>query len=153
MRGWIAGGGRLIIVGGTAGPSSLSAFSDDILPYRPEATTDVAPASLQGLLGELPDDAADLPALAGDPWRADEPWPSAATGSIAAERAYGSGAVTIVGFDPTIGWIAEIVRRRGPVAPAPAGTLERRPGRRRRQPDRVRGLASCRPWRCRRSAA
>ncbi|MEJ7697452.1 MAG: hypothetical protein WKF78_12725 [Candidatus Limnocylindrales bacterium] len=26
MRGWIAGGGRLVIVGGTAGPSSLSAF-------------------------------------------------------------------------------------------------------------------------------
>ena len=107
MRGWIAGGGRLIIVGGTAGPSSLSAFSDDILPYRPEATTDVAPASLQGLLGELPDDAADLPALAGvaggrtSPGRQRRPGRSPPSAPTAAAPS------PIVGFDPTIGWLAE----------------------------------------------
>ena len=66
MRGWIAGGGRLVILGGTAGPSSLSAFDDAILPYRPTATTDVDPASLAVLLGQTPDDAADLPSLSGE---------------------------------------------------------------------------------------
>ncbi|HUP55794.1 MAG TPA: hypothetical protein VM408_09830, partial [Methylomirabilota bacterium] len=39
LRGWVAGGGRLVIVGGTSGPSSLSAFPDAMLPYRPTATT------------------------------------------------------------------------------------------------------------------
>jgi hypothetical protein len=106
LRGWIAGGGRLVIVGGTAGPSSLSAFPDAILPYRPTATTDLAPASLTGLLGALPEDAQDLPALTGElsGGRA-----LAVSGDrvVAAERPYGSGAVTVVGFDPTIGWIAE----------------------------------------------
>ena len=65
MRGWIAGGGRLVNVGGTAGASSLTAFPDAILPFRPTATTDVAPASLCGLLGGLPAKATELPALAG----------------------------------------------------------------------------------------
>jgi hypothetical protein len=65
LRGWVAGGGRLIITGGTAGPSSLSAFPDALLPYRPTATTDIAPSSLVALLGEVPTDASDLPALSG----------------------------------------------------------------------------------------
>ena len=39
-------GGRLVIVGGTAGPGVLSGFPDDILPYRPTDHVDVAPASL-----------------------------------------------------------------------------------------------------------
>jgi hypothetical protein len=106
MRGWIAGGGRLVIVGGTAGPSSLSAFPDTILPYRPTATTDLAPASLTALLGELPDGAADLPALTGE-LNGGRALAVSGDRIVAAERAYGSGAVTVVGFDPTIGWIAE----------------------------------------------
>lgn len=105
LRGWVAGGGRLVIVGGTAGPSSLSAFPDLLLPYRPTATTDVAPGSLVALLGQIPVGATDLPALAGElaGGRA-----LASTGDrvVAAERSYGSGAVTIVGFDPTADWIA-----------------------------------------------
>jgi hypothetical protein len=104
LRGWIAGGGRLVIVGGTAGPSTLSAFPDTILPYRPTTTTDVAPASLQALLGELPKDATDLPALSGT---LSEGTPLAAVGDqvVAAERPYGSGAVTLIGFDPTADWM------------------------------------------------
>ena len=106
LRGWLAGGGRLILVGGTTGPNTLSAFPDDLLPYRPTATVDVAPTSLGGLLGTLPATATDVPALGGD----------AATGrvlatsgdrTIAAERPYGNGAVTLVGFDPTTDWIAQ----------------------------------------------
>ena len=66
LQGWLASGGRLVIAGGTAGPATLSAFPDAILPYRPLATTDAAPQSLAGLLGELPENAADVVALSGD---------------------------------------------------------------------------------------
>jgi hypothetical protein len=106
LQGWLAAGGRMVIAGGTAGPATLSAFPDTILPYRPLATTDVAPQSLAGLLGELPDTAADLPALSGDLLGGRT---LAAVGDrvVAAERTYGSGLVTIVGFDPATPWIAE----------------------------------------------
>ncbi len=50
MRGWLALGGRLLIVGGTGGIGALGGFPDDILPYRPTATLDVAPGSLSSLL-------------------------------------------------------------------------------------------------------
>ena len=66
LRGWVAGGGRLVIAGGTAGPKALAAFPDALLPYRPTATTDVPAADLAGLLGELPDGRDDLPALSGE---------------------------------------------------------------------------------------
>ena len=46
LRTWIAGGGRLVIVGGTGGADVLSAFPDDLLPYRPTALLDVDPAVL-----------------------------------------------------------------------------------------------------------
>jgi hypothetical protein len=104
LRGWIAGGGRLIIAGGTTGPASLSAFPDDILPYRPTATTDVAPSSLSALLGEVPNGATDLPALAGSLTEG-RSLASVGDQSVAAERTYGSGKITIVGFDPTAAWL------------------------------------------------
>jgi hypothetical protein len=106
LRGWLAGGGRLLIVGGTGGPSVLAGFPDDILPYRPTATVDVAPDSLTGLVGKLPVGATDVPALGGSLGRGR----SLATSGdrvIAAEAAYGIGAVTILGFDPSTGWIAD----------------------------------------------
>lgn len=107
LRGWVAGGGRLVIAGGTAGSRSLAAFPDVLLPYRPTAITDVAPASLAGLLGELPETATDLPALSGElaGGRA-----LATVGDdvvVAAERPYGLGVVTLLGFDPAAEWIAE----------------------------------------------
>lgn len=105
LRGWVAGGGRLVIVGGTAGPSSLSAFPDALLPYRPTATTDVEPDSLVTLLGEVPDTATALPALTGELTEG-RALATAGDRTVAAERAYGSGSVTIVGFDPTASWIA-----------------------------------------------
>ncbi len=105
LRGWVAGGGRLVIVGGTSGPASLSAFPDTLLPYRPTATTDVAASSLGALLGEVPLDATDLPALSGEliDGRA---LVSAGGQTVAAERGYGAGAVTIIGFDPTANWLS-----------------------------------------------
>ena len=49
LRRWIAAGGRLVIVGGSAGIGTLSAFPDDILPYRPTATVDAAPSTLSAV--------------------------------------------------------------------------------------------------------
>ena len=105
LRGWIAGGGQLIIAGGTAGISTLSAFPDDLIPYRPDATLDVAPASITGLVGSLPSDATDLPALAGEPGSG-RALATSGDRVIAGALDYGSGTVTIIGFDPTTSWLA-----------------------------------------------
>ena len=43
LRTWIAGGGRLVIVGGTAPADVLTGFPDDLLPYRPTGVLDVDP--------------------------------------------------------------------------------------------------------------
>jgi hypothetical protein len=106
LQGWLASGGRLVIAGGTAGPATLSAFPDTIVPYRPLATTDAAPQSLASLLGELPENAADVVALSGD-LIGGRALASVGDRVIAAERPYGSGLVTIIGFDPATPWIAE----------------------------------------------
>ncbi len=106
LRGWVASGGQFVIVGGTAGPNSLSAFPDLLLPYRPTATIDVPPASLTGLLGSAPAGTADLPALGGE-LLGGRPLVTTGGRVVAAERGYGNGAVTVVGFDPTTKWIAD----------------------------------------------
>jgi hypothetical protein len=106
LRQWIAGGGRLVIVGGTAGIGTLSAFPDDLLPYRPTATLDLDPSRLTGILGPLPDGAAEVPAMAG----AQGAGRAIATSGdrvVAADLVYGNGRVTILGFDPTVKWLAE----------------------------------------------
>lgn len=106
LRGWVAAGGRLVIAGGTAGPRTLAAFPDILLPYRPTATTDVPPAALSGILGAIPDSATDLPALSGD---LGEGRALATVGDrvVAGERGYGLGQVTLLGFDPAASWIGE----------------------------------------------
>ncbi len=105
LSSWVAGGGRLVIAGGTTGPAALAAFPDDLLPYRPVVTTDAPAASLAGILGELPPTATTLPALSGEliDGRA-----LATVGDrvVAAERAHGAGSVTLLGFDPAVDWIA-----------------------------------------------
>ena len=105
LRGWIAGGGRLVITGGTAGIASLSALPDDLLPYRPTATVDIAPTAITSLIGELPSGAKDLPALAGELAHGNV---LATSGDrvVAASMAYGAGSVTLLGFDPTTTWLA-----------------------------------------------
>jgi hypothetical protein len=106
MRGWLALGGRLIVIGGTAGIGALGGFPDDVLPYRPASTIDVAPASLASLLGTPPKGAGDLPAMAGELTRGNA---LATSGDqvVAAQAPYGSGSVTVLGVDPTVGWISE----------------------------------------------
>lgn len=106
LRRWISAGGRLVIVGGSAGIGTLSAFPDDILPYRPTATVDAAASTLVSLLGPAPANAADVPAMAG----ALAHGRTLATSGdrvTAAELTYGAGRVTILGFDPTSGWMAD----------------------------------------------
>ncbi|HZM73747.1 MAG TPA: hypothetical protein VFC71_10290 [Candidatus Polarisedimenticolia bacterium] len=106
MRGWLAGGGQLIIAGGSAGIGTLSAFPDDLLPYRPTSTVDVPAAALNTLLGGAPAAAPDVPALAGE---LDHGRALATVGDrvVAADASYGSGSVTILGVDPASSWLAE----------------------------------------------
>lgn len=106
LRRWIAGGGRLVIVGGSAGIGTLSAFPDDILPFRPTATVDADPASLNALLGPAPAGATDVLAMAGELARG-RALATSGDRAIAAELTYGSGRVTIIGFDTTAAWLAE----------------------------------------------
>lgn len=111
MRGWLALGGRLVIVGGSAGIGVLGGFPDAILPYRPTATIDVAGASLTGLLGTVPPGAGDVPAMAGDLIQG-RALVTSGDRVVAAQTAYGSGGVTVLGLDPTVGWVAEATASR-----------------------------------------
>ena len=106
LRRWVAAGGRLIIVGGSAGIGTLSAFPDDILPYRPTATLDADPAVLTSLLGAAPDGATDVPAMAGALARG-RALATSGDRAIAAELGYGAGRVTILGFDTTGAWLKD----------------------------------------------
>jgi hypothetical protein len=106
LRRWLAAGGRLTIVGGSAGIGTLSALPDDLLPYRPTATLDLDPASLVSLLGPLPTGAVELPAMAGALARG-RALATSGDRAVAAELTYGSGRVTLLGFDPTTRWLAE----------------------------------------------
>jgi hypothetical protein len=108
LRTWLAGGGRLTIVGGTGGLGLLAGFSDELLPYRPTATIDVEPASIQGLLGgTLPRGAETLPALAGELATGARALALSGDRTIAADRPFGSGTVTFLGVDPATPWLAE----------------------------------------------
>jgi hypothetical protein len=104
LRGWLAGGGRLVVIGGTSGPGTLAALPDEILPYRPDSTIDVEPSILAPLLGRIPDGATSLPSLAGT-LSGGRPLITSGNRTVAAERTYGLGTTTIVGFDPTVPWI------------------------------------------------
>ncbi len=106
LRGWLALGGRLVIVGGTSGIGALGGFPDDLLPYRPTSTVDAAPTALTSLLGMPPQGAEDVPAMAGELIRG-RVLATSGDRVIAAQTAYGSGTVTVLGIDPTVGWIAE----------------------------------------------
>ncbi|HEY6569900.1 MAG TPA: hypothetical protein VIZ22_06405, partial [Candidatus Limnocylindrales bacterium] len=106
LRTWVAGGGRLVILGGTAPADVLTGFPDDLLPYRPNGVVDVDPAVLQPLLGLAPANATTLTALAGDPGSG-RTLATSGDRVIAADMAFGSGSVTILGFDPATSWIAE----------------------------------------------
>ena len=107
LRGWVAGGGRLTVIGGTSGPAALSGLPDDLLPYRPTATRDVDASALVGLVGQVTSSTL-LPALAGA--TAEVHGTVLATSgdrAIAAENRVGNGMVTLVGVDPTGDWLTK----------------------------------------------
>ena len=106
LKTWIAGGGRLVITGGTAGADVLAALPDDLLPYRPSAVLDIDPVALRPVLGGVPDGATALTAYAGDAG-VGRALATSADRVIAADMIYGGGSVTLLGFDPTTSWIAE----------------------------------------------
>lgn len=106
LRGWLAGGGRLVIVGGTAGIGTLSGFPDDLLPYRPTATIDIPARSISGYVEGIAGDAPDLPAMAGT-LGAGRALIASGDRVVAAEMAYGSGTISLLGFDPATPWLAE----------------------------------------------
>jgi len=106
LRAWLAGGGRLVIAGGTAGIGTLSAFPDDLLPFRPSATLDLDPANLSGLLGEVPASAGVLPSMAGTLTHG-QALATSGDRVVAAQMPYGSWSVTLIGFDPSTPWLAQ----------------------------------------------
>ncbi len=105
LRTWVAGGGRLVIIGGTAGADVLTGFPDDLLPYRPSGTLDIDPSVLRPLLGAIPPGATPLAAYAGE-LVAGRALATSGDRVVAADRRVGAGSVTLLGFDPTTSWIA-----------------------------------------------
>ena len=141
LRTWLAGGGRLTIVGGTGGLGLLAGFSDELLPYRPTATLDVEPAALQGMLGgTLPRGAEMLPALAGELATGARALALSGDRTIAADRPFGSGAVTLPGNRPGHAVACREHRRRRALGDRrpDARDLPRPAVHRRRRDDRVR---------------
>ena len=106
LRGWIAAGGRLVIIGGTAGADSLTGFPDDILPYRPTGVIDIDPSVLRPVLGGVPDGATTMAAFAGTLAHG-RALASSGDRVVAADMPYGSGSVTLLGFDPSTSWLAK----------------------------------------------
>lgn len=128
LRGWLAGGGQLVLVAGTGGVGTLSAIPDDLLPFRPAATVDVDPRSVVSLVGAIPTGASDLPAMAGTLVHG-RALATSGDRAIAGRLTYGSGAVTLLGIDPTVGWpsaskgVATLWRTLLPPRSAAGGTI------------------------------
>jgi hypothetical protein len=106
MRLWLGAGGRLVVVGGTAGVGPLAGFEEDLLPFRPVRTVDASPADVSGLLGGTPAGAKSLPAFAGT-LREGAVLARSGDDVIAAQGVVGQGSVTLLGINPAEPWIDE----------------------------------------------
>lgn len=107
LRGWLVGGGRLVLLGGSGGLGALARVPDDILPFRPTATIDAPLEALRNLLGPASRGPDVVPALAG-PLLRGRALASVGEAAIVAEASYGAGAVTLLGIDPTVEPIADL---------------------------------------------
>ncbi|GIW20473.1 MAG: hypothetical protein KatS3mg065_0769 [Chloroflexota bacterium] len=107
LRGWLSGGGRLVLLGGTGGLGAIARFPDDILPYRPTATVDAPIETLRPLFGPLPETPSTVPALAGPILRG-RALASVGEDAVVGEAPYGSGSVTLLGIDPTVEPIVDL---------------------------------------------
>ena len=142
LRGWLAGGGRLVIAGGTIGPAALAAFPDAMLPYRPVVTTDVPAGGPDRPARRAPDGRDDRAGPVGRAHRTAATLATAGDRVVAAERPYGSGSVTLLGFDPSVDWIAKTDAAQDLWRRLLPATDVRRPVVLRRQPAGRRGLAA-----------
>lgn len=106
LRAWLVGGGRLVVLGGTGGLGAVARFADDILPYRPTVTIDAPTEALRNLLGATPN-GSTVPTLAG-PLLRGRALVRVGDEVVVGEAPYGAGAVTLVGFDPTVPPIADL---------------------------------------------
>ncbi|MEP7361482.1 MAG: hypothetical protein ABI744_07875, partial [Chloroflexota bacterium] len=107
LRLWLGAGGQLIILGGTTGTTTLRGFDlpqDDLLPFDPTQTIDVAATDLVPLVGSLPTTAATTPAVGGL-LRRGTVLARSGDDVIAAQSAYGRGEVTLIGFNPATDWL------------------------------------------------
>ncbi len=107
LRAWLAGGGRLVLLGGSGGLGVLARIPDDLLPFRPTATIDLPTEALRNLLGRLPEEPGEVPALAG-PLLRGRAVVTLGESVAVGEAAYGAGAVTLLGIDPTVDPIASL---------------------------------------------
>jgi hypothetical protein len=99
LDGWLAAGGRLVVVGGTTGTTTLAGLPAGMLPYRPSKTVDSTAQDIRSLLGTLAAPQGVYPALAGALERGTA---LASSGGlvIAAEAPYGRGETALIGLDP-----------------------------------------------------
>ncbi|MFN8620179.1 MAG: hypothetical protein U0869_05465 [Chloroflexota bacterium] len=104
LRSWVTAGGRLTVVGGSTGITTLGALPPDLLPYQPAGTVDVSLDELTELLGPLPAGATPLPGVAGL-LQSGTILARAGDQVVAAQRQVGQGSVTIVGIDPSASWL------------------------------------------------
>jgi hypothetical protein len=102
---WVGAGGRLVIVGGQAGIAGVDGLPAELLPYVPTSTIDAAASDLEPLVGALPADTPDVPALTGELVRGSvTAWSDGHP--IAAQASVGQGQVVVLGIDPSIPAVA-----------------------------------------------
>jgi hypothetical protein len=106
LRLWLGAGGRLVVVGGTTGLSTVSGFPEDLLPFIPRATVDVPVAELTPVVGRAPSGMTSVPALGGM-LRQGSAWARSGEDVIAAHSTIGQGAVTLLGINPAESWLAD----------------------------------------------
>jgi hypothetical protein len=105
LRTWISGGGRLVIIGGTAAADALTASpTTSCRTARPGCWTSTRRSCARSSAASRRGDAAHR--LRRGP-RHGRALATSGDRVIAADSPYGSGSVTLVGFDPTTAWIAE----------------------------------------------
>jgi len=105
LRTWLGLGGRLVILGGPSGATTLGSLPDDLLPYRPTSTVDASAEDVAVLLGGSAKVAGSVPALAGT-LLSGTVLGRSGDAVIGAERTIGQGRTTIIGLDPSVTGIA-----------------------------------------------
>jgi hypothetical protein len=107
LRLWVGAGGRLVIVAGTTGVAPVRGFPEELLPFRPTQTVQVAPDELTALVGQGAGGPSSVPALSGILREGTALARSAAGDVVAAQMTWGQGTVTLVGINPAERWVAD----------------------------------------------